>query len=77
MNPTLDETQLLLRDTVRQYLEAEVPFSRIRDHEESGKTDEALWSALIDQGWTHPLPGSFAVSAGLRPAAPGSPRQSL
>ena len=23
MNPTLDETQLLLRDTVRQYLEAE------------------------------------------------------
>ncbi len=51
MNPTLDETQLLLRDTVRQYLEAEVPFSRIRDHEESGKTDEALWSALIDQGW--------------------------
>ena len=51
MNPTLDETQRLLRDTVRQYLEAEVPFSRIRDHEESGKPDEALWSALIEQGW--------------------------
>jgi alkylation response protein AidB-like acyl-CoA dehydrogenase len=51
MNPTLDETQLLLRDTLRHYLEAEVPFSRIRDHEESGKPDEALWSALIEQGW--------------------------
>ena len=51
MNPTLDETQHLLRDTVRQYLEAEVPFSRIRDLEASGKTDQELWAALIEQGW--------------------------
>ena len=61
MNPTLDETQLLLRDTVRQYLEAEVPFSRIRDHEESGKADEALWSALLEQGW---IGSAFPESVG-------------
>jgi alkylation response protein AidB-like acyl-CoA dehydrogenase len=61
MNPTLDETQLLLRDTVRQYLEAEVPFSRVRDYEHSGKTDEALWSAIIDQGW---LGSAFPESVG-------------
>ena len=61
MNPTLDETQQLLRDTVRQYLEAEVPFSRIRDLEQSGKPDEGLWSALIDQGW---IGSAFPESVG-------------
>ena len=30
MNPNLDETQQLFRDTVHQYLEAELPFSRVR-----------------------------------------------
>ena len=31
MNPDLTETQTLLRDTVRQYAETEIPFARIRE----------------------------------------------
>jgi alkylation response protein AidB-like acyl-CoA dehydrogenase len=51
VNPDLTETQILLRDTVRQYAEAEIPFARIRELEGSGDGDEALWRALVEQGW--------------------------
>ena len=51
MNPDFDETQLLLQNTVRQYLETELPFDRIREHEEKCKADEKLWRAMASQGW--------------------------
>ena len=60
MNPDLTETQILLRDTVRQYAEAEIPFARIRELEGSGRTDDALWRALVAQGWlATPFPESL------------------
>jgi len=51
MNLDLDATQELLRDTVREYLRAEVPLDRIRELEREGRWDEALWKALCGQGW--------------------------
>ena len=51
MNLDLDETQTLLRDTVRAYLEQEVPFERVRSLEREQRWDEALWQALCRQGW--------------------------
>src|SRR5262245_45636081 len=48
---TLTETQLLIRDSVRDYLEREVPFGRIREVELSGACDRDLWLALQQQGW--------------------------
>jgi alkylation response protein AidB-like acyl-CoA dehydrogenase len=50
MNLELTETQEIFRDTVRDYLEREVPFSRVRECERDG-TDRALWSALAEHGW--------------------------
>ena len=51
MNLDFDQTQELLRDTVREYLRAEVPLDRIRELEREGRWDESLWKALCDQGW--------------------------
>jgi alkylation response protein AidB-like acyl-CoA dehydrogenase len=51
MDLALDSTQTLLRDAVRGYLEAEVPFDRIRALERDGRSDEALWQVLCAQGW--------------------------
>jgi len=51
MNLDLDQTQELLRDTVREYLRAEVPLDRIRELEREGRWDESLWKALCGQGW--------------------------
>ncbi|MEM7410560.1 MAG: acyl-CoA dehydrogenase family protein [Myxococcota bacterium] len=51
MNLDLDPTQELLRDTVREYLEAEVPLERIRELEREGRWDDGLWKGLCDQGW--------------------------
>jgi len=51
MDLELNETQLLFRDTIRQYLEQEVPFSRVREVEASKASDVALWQALSQQGW--------------------------
>ena len=72
MNPDLTETQTLLRDTVRQYAETEIPFARIRELEGTGRSDEVLWRALVAQGWLGtPFPESLGggdagiVEAGL------------
>ncbi len=51
MNLELDPTQELLRDTVRDYLRAEVPLDRIRALEREGQWDESLWKGICDQGW--------------------------
>lgn len=51
MNLDLDETQQLLRDTVREFLQAEVPLDRIRELERTNQWDEKLWKSIGDQGW--------------------------
>jgi alkylation response protein AidB-like acyl-CoA dehydrogenase len=51
MNLDLSETQRLLRDTVRAYLEAEVPYDRIRQLETQAASDGILWQAILQQGW--------------------------
>lgn len=72
MNPDFNETQILLRDTVRQYAEAEISFARIRELEKERRADDTLWSALVAQGWLGtPFPESLgggdagAVEAGI------------
>ncbi|MBW1683973.1 MAG: acyl-CoA/acyl-ACP dehydrogenase [Deltaproteobacteria bacterium] len=51
MDLELTETQAIFRDTLRDFLEAEVPFSRVRDLEKQQATDLALWASLHAQGW--------------------------
>jgi alkylation response protein AidB-like acyl-CoA dehydrogenase len=51
MNPDFNETQLLLQSTIRQFLADEVPFDRIREHEEKRTADGNLWQAMANQGW--------------------------
>jgi len=51
MNLELDETQVLLRDTVREFLSAEVPFDRIRELEREQHWDAALWKDVCHQGF--------------------------
>jgi alkylation response protein AidB-like acyl-CoA dehydrogenase len=63
VNLDLDSTQTLLQDTVRGFLEREVPFDRIRALERSGAYDEALWSAIAAQGWLA-LPFGEALGGG-------------
>ena len=72
MDLDLDSTQTLLRDTVREYLEAEVPFDRIRALEGEQRWDAALWKGICDQGWLGlPFPedvgggGGSLVDAGI------------
>jgi alkylation response protein AidB-like acyl-CoA dehydrogenase len=72
VNLDLTETQILFRDTVRQYLEKEVPFARVRRIEAEQAADAELWRALGAQGWlAMPLPdalgggGGGLVDAGL------------
>jgi alkylation response protein AidB-like acyl-CoA dehydrogenase len=61
MNLDLDATQTLLRDTLRAYLEAEVPFERIRELERTRSWDAVLWQGIVQSGWLG-LP--FAESQG-------------
>jgi len=57
MNPDFTETQTLLQTTIRKYLEDEVPFDRIREHEEKRIADKKLWDDMASQGWLGiPLP---------------------
>ena len=51
MDTTLTETQSLLRDAIRDYLQKEVPFNRIRELEKSGDWDHGLWSYLQSAGF--------------------------
>ncbi|MBW2231673.1 MAG: acyl-CoA/acyl-ACP dehydrogenase [Deltaproteobacteria bacterium] len=51
MNLDLDETQSLLRETVRGFLEDEVRFDRIRELEAEQGWDAGLWKSLCEQGW--------------------------
>lgn len=51
MDATLNETQQLIRDSLRDYLEKEVPFSRIRQVERDGGIDSRLWEGLAGLGW--------------------------
>jgi alkylation response protein AidB-like acyl-CoA dehydrogenase len=51
MDLELTETQAILRDTLREFLEAEVPFARVRELEQRQCSDEALWASLLSQGW--------------------------
>ncbi len=51
MNPDLTETQSLLQSTIRQYLEQELPFDRVRELEWKDTADEELWKGMVAQGW--------------------------
>jgi alkylation response protein AidB-like acyl-CoA dehydrogenase len=65
MQLDLDPTQTLLRDTVREYLAAEVPFERVRRCEREQGWDEPLWRDVARQGWLGlPLPESLGGGGG-------------
>ncbi len=51
MDLELTETQTIFRDSLRAFLEQEVPFSRVRDLEKRQCGDDVLWAALHKQGW--------------------------
>ncbi len=51
MNLELTETQSQIRNTLRELIEKEVPFARVRELEASGRSDEILWRRLVEQGW--------------------------
>jgi alkylation response protein AidB-like acyl-CoA dehydrogenase len=51
VNLDLNETQSLLRDTVRSFLANEVPFDRVREIEKQASWDERLWRTVCEQGW--------------------------
>src|SRR5436305_1173496 len=51
MDLGLTEMQQLLQNSIRDYLEREVPFSRIREVERGDGFDKELWNDLREQGW--------------------------
>jgi alkylation response protein AidB-like acyl-CoA dehydrogenase len=51
MDTALNETQQLLQQSIRDYLEKEVPFNRIREHEANGTADTSLWEYLQSAGF--------------------------
>ena len=61
MDLNYNETQILLRDTMREYLANEVPFDRIRKHEKSGEADAELWAELCKLGWMEQFPAKPAI----------------
>ena len=63
MNLDLDPTQTLLRDTVREYLAAELPFDRVRSCEREQRWDPELWQGIVQQGWLG-LPFSEELGGG-------------
>ncbi len=65
MDTALNDTQRLLRESVRDYLEKEVPFDRIRELERDGGIDAGLWSYLADSGYLGlPFPESAGGGGG-------------
>ncbi len=63
MDTALNDTQRLLRDSMREYLQKEVPFDRIRRIENDGSVDTALWSYLAGAGFLG-LPFAEALGGG-------------
>jgi alkylation response protein AidB-like acyl-CoA dehydrogenase len=61
MNLDATETQALLRETVRGFLERELPFDRVRALEREGSSDTALWKEMAAHGW---LGLAFAEGSG-------------
>jgi len=51
MDLDLSETQRLLQETVRRFLEAEAPFDRIRKLEADQGWDAGLWEKIVAQGF--------------------------
>src|SRR5215469_2747166 len=48
----LSEDQLALQDAARDLLDGYAAVERVRAHLASGEPrDEALWSAMVEQGW--------------------------
>jgi alkylation response protein AidB-like acyl-CoA dehydrogenase len=65
MKLSLDETQQLLRDNLRGFLEREASFASVRTCEREGRADAALWQSLLAQGWlAAPLPAAQGGSDG-------------
>jgi 3-oxocholest-4-en-26-oyl-CoA dehydrogenase beta subunit len=61
----LSETQVLLRDSIRNYLRKEFPFQRVRGLERSGGYDEDLWRHLRSSGFLAlPFPQDIGGSGG-------------
>ena len=72
MNLDPNETQVLLRDTVRAFLANELPFDQVRACEKEGRADGKLWGQLQEHGWiATPFPSPLGggdgglVEAGL------------
>ncbi len=63
MNLDPTDTQSLLQETVRGYLEKELPLDRVRELERTDGWDEGLWKAVCQQGWVA-LPFSEAHGGG-------------
>jgi alkylation response protein AidB-like acyl-CoA dehydrogenase len=51
MNLDSNETETLLRDGIRSFLERAAPFDRIRELEAAGSWDDTLWAEVCAQGW--------------------------
>lgn len=65
MNLDPTETQELLRNTLRGFLEAEVPFSQVRECEIEQKADTKLWGQLAEQGYLGlPFPAEIGGADG-------------
>ncbi len=65
MNLDLNDTQGLLQQTVRDFLERELPFDRIRELERDGAWDQPLWKEVCRQGWLGlPFREEFGGAAG-------------
>ncbi len=59
------ETQELLRDTLRGFLEAEVPFSQVRECEIEKRSDDKLWAQLVEHGYLGlPFPSTIGGGDG-------------
>jgi alkylation response protein AidB-like acyl-CoA dehydrogenase len=65
MNLELNETQILLRDSLRELLAKEVPFDQVRACEKERRADAALWAKLIQLGWlATPFPAELGGGDG-------------
>jgi len=65
MNLELDETQLLLRDSLRALLEKEVAFDQVRACEKERRADATLWARILELGWLGtPFPAALGGGDG-------------